>query len=342
MNPELGTGPLGQARQGTRPALDRALLAQAAQWLVRLKDGPLDDRDAEALARWVARSEQHRQAWALAQAMQQQLDGMPAGLARPVLARTAAGAGADAQRRRTVRTLAALLATGLLAAGVQRAAPWRPLLADFATGTGARRQTRLADGSLLELDTDTAVDLRFDATTRTLLLLRGEILVTTGKDAGHAGAHRPFVVETAQGRVRALGTRFAVREDGAGETRIVVYEDAVEVMPAQGVGPPRRVGPAQQLRFSAAQVLQEQAAPVQSDAWTRGMRVAVDEPLDHFLAEMGRYHRGVILCDAAVAPLRVTGAYGLDDVPAAVASLQDSHPVRVRFLTRHLIRVSAR
>lgn len=331
-------GPLGRYSQISKPQIDRAVLEQAANWLVRIKAGPVSARDAQALSQWVERSEQHRQAWSLAQAMLKQLDGMPVELAKPVLTRP------GAQRRRAVRTLAGLIATGLGLGvlGLQQTAPWQPLFSDLSTATGGRRTLRLTDGSQLELNTDTSVDVQFDATVRALRLYRGEILVTTGKDADHAGAYRPFVVDTAQGRIHALGTRFSVREDGAGETQVVVYEDAVDVMPAQHAAAPRRVEPSQQLRFSAARVLDERTAPVQGDAWARGIYVAVDQRLDAFLAEMGRYHRGVILCDEALAYLRVTGTYELDDVSTAVASLEDSHPLRVILLTRHLIRVVAR
>ena len=333
----VADGPLGVSRPTSQPPLERALLEQAAQWMVRIKAAPFSARDEQELARWLARSEQHRQAWALAQAMLKQLDGLPAELAKPVLTR------AGAQRRRVVHGLAGLFVTGvgLGAIGLQQSTPWQSWFADLSTATGERRQMQLADGSLLELNTDTAVDVRFDAATRVLRLLHGEILVTTGKDRDHLGAQRPLAVETAQGRIRALGTRFSVRSDRAGETEVVVYEDAVDVTPVQGSTAPIRLTSAQQLRFSAAKVLDERPAPPQADAWTRGVYLAVDVRLDDFLAELGRYHRGAIWCDASVKHLRVTGTYGLNDVPAAVASLQASHPVRVSRLTRHLIRVSA-
>ncbi|MFP3374059.1 FecR family protein, partial [Pseudomonas sp. SIMBA_068] len=85
---------------------------------------------------------------------------------------------------------------------------------------------RLADGSQLWLGAQSAVDLEFSALSRVLKLRFGEILVETAADP-----RRPFFVDTAQGRMQALGTRFAVCQLGD-STRLNVYAGAVEVCTA--------------------------------------------------------------------------------------------------------------
>ncbi|WP_046242277.1 FecR domain-containing protein, partial [Delftia tsuruhatensis] len=52
-------------------------------------------------------------------------------------------------------------------------------LAALHTGTGERREHRLADGSVVTLDTGSALDLRYTATERRLLLRAGAIHVRT-------------------------------------------------------------------------------------------------------------------------------------------------------------------
>jgi transmembrane sensor len=83
----------------------------------------------------------------------------------------------------------------------------------------------LADGTLLNLNTHSAVDVRFDETTRLIVLHEGEIMVETG----HNDA-RPFIVKTRDGSLRALGTRFMVKREDDG-TRLSVLQSRLRRTP---------------------------------------------------------------------------------------------------------------
>lgn len=117
-----------------------------------------------------------------------------------------------------------LLATGACSWLAVEQLPYRPMLAQQRTGLRERRSLQLDDGSHLQLNADTALDIRFDAKQRLIQLYRGEILIDTDRDP----ARRPFIVDTGEGRVRALGTRFSVRQL-AGRTRVGVLQAAVQV-----------------------------------------------------------------------------------------------------------------
>lgn len=307
------------------------MLEEAAGWLVRVREGALDAAESQALAQWIDTSEQHRRAWTLAQEMAGRLDKVPAALALPVL-RTR-----GRQRRQAVGALAALVAVGLGVVTVRRQPGWQ---SDYATAAGERRSLVLEDGSLLELNTRTAVDIRFDARQRLVWLHEGEILVRTGRDEVAGAVYRPFRVGTPQGSVLALGTRFSVRLLNGSAAQVAVFEKAVEIEPVAGMSQPVRVEAHQQTRWSQRQAEPVQPATESLDAWTRGILAVVDMRLADFLEEIGRYHVGRISCDAAVADLRVTGSYRLDDVALSLKSLAGSHPVQVRFLTRYLVWVS--
>ena len=131
-----------------------------------------------------------------------------------------------------------LLGLGALLAGsgyaLRGTDAWRGATADY-SGTGEIRALTLPDGTRLTLSTGTAIDLRFDANARLVLLLAGEILVATAPDP--AATPRPFRVRGRHGTVQALGTRFTVREDDE-DARVAVFEGAVEIRPPARPTPP--------------------------------------------------------------------------------------------------------
>ncbi|MDG9929560.1 FecR domain-containing protein [Pseudomonas sp. GD04015] len=220
-------------------------------------------------------------------------------------------------------------------------------LADQRTASGERRRLVLPDGTLLELNTATAVDVRFDEQQRSVVLHGGEILVGTAHDP----LGRPFTVVTPEGRLVPVGTRFVVRRDDAptrasGVTRLAVTEGMVQIHPADGAGEtPVLVKASEQAYFSRHQVTAVQPLREAGLAWTEGVLVAEGMPLGDFIAELSRYHRGRLRCEAEVAHLRITGTWPLAaDSPseAILASLERQLPVRVRRFTRYWVTVAAR
>ena len=141
--------------------------------------------------------------------------------------------------------------------------------------------------------------------------------------------------------IRALGTRFGVRCDDDGST-VSVFEHAVEVRCAARPDAVRRLEAGQQLHFSDTGLAGVLAMPAHQDSWLRGMLVAADWPLQQLVAELARYRRGRLVCDARVARRPVTGTYRLDDIDAVLESLCASHGLQVTYFTRYWATVSAR
>lgn len=303
--------------------ISRAALAQAAHWHVELCCG---SADPPALAAWLAESGEHARAWDLLRQMDGQMKSIPATLALPALQAS------HLKRRAAAKLLAMLVATAggirLGQIGLESNA-WQSWTASLRTAPGQRRRVLLADGGTLELNTDSAADVEYSATRRLLRLHRGEILVATAPDA------RPFLVDTVHGVIRALGTRFAVRCDAEAGS-VTVFEHAVEVRSHGHAAPGtiRRVEAGQQLRFTRLGDGGVMPAPRHQDSWTRGMLVATDWPLQRLVAELARYRRGHLACDASAADQSVTGTYRLDDIDAALESLCVSHGLQVTYVTR--------
>jgi transmembrane sensor len=302
---------------------ERAALHAAARWYARLASGTASEADHSAWQQWHDRHPQHAQAWARMQRVRECLDAVPPRLASPTLKRRAL-----ASRRDALRTLLALVTVGGAGWTGYAHTPWRVWTADRRTTIGERLETALPDGSLLILNTATAVDVAFDPQQRRLRLYSGEILVRTAP-----GTHpTPFVVETPHGRVRALGTRFIVRlHDDA--TRVVVLEHAVETTPVHGERA-QRIDAGRAARFDTRQTQTPTAARRDEDAWTRGSLIVSDQTLAEVAAELSRYRRGGVGVDAAVAMLRVSGAFPIDDTDRALAVLARSLPVRMEATER--------
>lgn len=305
-------------------ALAPRVLDEAAEWLMRLNDSAVTDDDRRACERWRQSHPDHARAWARAELLMNKLGGLPPSLAMSSLARSG-GSARNAGRRAAVGRLAVLLATVPAVWEGWRFATAHGWTAEHRTATGQRHALRLADGTRLALNTATAVDVRFDATQRLVVLHAGEILVTTAPDT--AATHRPFRVTTASGTMEALGTRFSVREqDGA--THIAVLEGAVRIEPHEPHAGASRVLPAgQQARFSAEGIGAFTPADDTGTAWTQGMLLADGMRLADFAAELSRYRPGALQCDAAVGNMRISGAFPIDDTDRVLRMLVSTYPV---------------
>lgn len=316
--------------------LQARVLDEAAEWLMRLHDSGATEADRAACERWRQADPQHALAWERAERLLGKLGGLPAALAMPALDRPRSH---RAQRRATVARLAALLAVapaGWLAWQAWYAADQRGWGADLRTATGERRTEHLADGSRLLLDTASAVDIRFDGALRLLTLRQGAISIETAADT--ATPHRPFVVDTAHGRLRALGTRFTVRQEGGradgGPVRLAVTEGAVEVTLRGAASPALVVQAGQQTVLTAGGVAGQVAVPQplqpEATAWTHGMLMADAMPLAAFCAELSRYRPGLLQCAPEVRALRVSGSFPLGDTDRTLTMLASTYPVDVQ------------
>lgn len=310
---------------------------EAVEWLVRLQAGEVPPEVDAAWRRWREQDPGNELAWQHVEGCMARLRSLPAPLAHGTLARAPLHARAREEARVTRRQSLALLAVfglgtaGWLAGGDRQETIW---LADYRTGTGELRQIVLDDGTRVTLGTSTAIDVRFDARQRQLTVRGGEIMVATAPDR----AQRPFVVRTAQGSLRPVGTRFAVRQD-AGHTRLGVFEGAVDIAPEQLAGAARRVHAGEQASFTREQIGALEALPAGADAWTTGMLVAHEMPLSNFVAELARYRPGRLACDPAIAHLPVSGIYPLADTGQVLDMLTRTLPVDVRQTTRYWVTV---
>jgi transmembrane sensor len=334
-------------RATSATAFDAGIARQAVEWWVTLQSDDATDALRAACLRWREAHPEHERAWRHIEGADSRMrhvsDTLGAAVARATL-----HAPRSRGRRMAVKAIAGALFVGAGAWVASDPVALQRLRADARTGAGERRTLSLADGTTLLLNTRTAVRLSMDGDVRGIALIEGEIMVTTGRDAGHVPP-RELVVSTAHGTLAPLGTRFVVRQtDEGGDTSVQVFEGAVRVMPKAGavagtgatLG--RIVHAGEQARFTAGSVGPVLPLAQGDGAWTDGIFVAADMRLDAFLAELSRYRRGYLRCDPTVASLRVSGTYPLADIDAILGVLPHALPVAVTAVTRYWVTVGPR
>lgn len=304
--------------------LSHASLEQAANWYVQLHDEQVAEPERLRWQAWLAQSPEHQAAWRYVERVGQRF--APLQNESEAVSHTLRNSARNSiSRRQSLKGLLTLAATGLAGWAVGRNTPLldsvERLSADLSTGTGETREATLSDGSRIWLNALSALNVRFDARQRLLQLRSGEVLIDTSKDLG-----RTFWVETEQGRMRALGTRFSVRQTDS-NTVLNVYEGAVEATNHQGVSQVVQAG--QQLVFSAGRLYTASSADPAREAWRRGVLLADNLPLGELIEELSRYRPGHLHCDPAVANLSVMGSFPLNDTDQALRLLEAALPIRI-------------
>jgi transmembrane sensor len=214
--------------------------------------------------------------------------------------------------------------------------PLPALMADYRTATGERRWVALNDGSRIQLNSASAFDAVLTQERRLVQLRQGEILVNPVAD------NRPFWVQTRDGYLRALGTRFLVREETQG-TMLAVQQGTVAVFADNHAAGARQViNPGEQVLFDRSGIRSLAANGLDPWAWSEGVISARDMRLDAFLAELGRYRNGLLRCSEAVAGLRVSGTYQLDDTDEVLGLVAHSLNLDVTYRSRYWVTVTAR
>lgn len=306
------------------PRLDPAS-EQAIDWMVKLRAGTPDAALQERFNAWLAMDQAHSQAWARLQdrlggsfntvlALDRRLPGH-AGEARKVLLQP------HSSRRDALRVIAGL---GLLGGGVWLGAGTQladALLADLHTGRGQRQNFDLADGSRLSLNANSAVDLRFDDQQRLVILRHGELVIEVAPDP-----RRPLRVRTAEGEVRALGTRFLVAQE-QDASRLVVLQHSVEARLFDGTVQVVQEG--QSALLSTRQITFVSGDQRQRADWLSGRLNVLDEPLEQVVDALRPYSRGFVRVAPEIRGLRVQGVFPLDDPDRALNALAETLPIRV-------------
>lgn len=215
---------------------------------------------------------------------------------------------------------------------------FRPTLncwqADYCTAVGEIKTVQLADGSHMTLNSASTVNVDFNNGSRHVRLDRGEAFFDVQRDTLH-----PFLVDAGYSNTRVLGTRFVVRKDSRSD-RITVVGGVVEV--SRNLRNPAILKADDSIIVDADHSGEiQQIAATAATAWLNGGATFDNAPLSEVIAEIGRYRRGsVIIKNATLKSLKVSGRFDITDTDKALNSLQQTLPIQVYRLTPWLVVIS--
>ncbi|MHC8286124.1 FecR family protein [Pseudomonas sp. XS1P51] len=308
----------------------------ALDWLLRVQENPHDSALQQGLQTWLEGSPDRLRAYRKAEKVWRlsgQLMDHPT-FDCPLPAPTAA----PVRRRQWLRRV--VISSAVAACAIVMVLPdWRGINADYRSPVGEHREVTLADGSVVELDSGSAIDVQFTPDKRRVTLLRGQAFFSVKSQPDRA-----FEVAAEAITVTVTGTAFAVE----------LAPDTIDVSVANGsvkVADKRRqnvalepLKPGQGIRFlRQGEGIQRTQIPVeQIAAWRHWQMLAIDQPLSEIVARMRQYQSGlIVLNDEALGRRKITAALDLRSprqaLQAAIAPLGG----KVKELSPYVLTVSA-
>jgi transmembrane sensor len=239
----------------------------------------------------------------------------------------------------------AWVATVAVVALVSIFSVWKWRGEGITTARAERREVVLDDGTLVQVDPQTSLRVRFDESTRRVVLTRGRAVFHVARNA-----EWPFIVEANDTTIRAVGTAFGVERRGGDVVVVTVAEGKVAVTGA-GAAPARAVTAAGQKDSNAASAREpvyltadqqitvrkvQAPAPVRDVssarelAWAEGRLVFRNDPVAKVIAEFNRYNPVQLsVSDAALAARPISGVFDATKPEAFIAFLQSAASVHV-------------
>jgi transmembrane sensor len=329
----------------------------AMRWLLRLQDDRATDQDVAEWLNWYESDERNSRAFDSMQEFWQQsrqLASGPDGAAR--IARLGAADSVDVDdnppRRAAsdwhLRSRIAAFIPRHIAAAIAASLPLMavalflmhvyrtPEVSAVRNELAPLRHTRLPDNSWVDLAANSAIEVEYTAAQRTLDLQKGEAFFSVAPNH-----QRPFIVKASGLRVRAVGTRFNVRE---ADDRVIVTvtEGAVDVYAAD-IGGERLDFPARgaigSLRLTAGNEVTwvvgtesrvvRASDPERAAAWRYGRLEYIDEPLSSVVADVNRYSSRKLMIDSSVAQLTYTGTVLIGSIDEWLNAMPGEFPIKV-------------
>ena len=339
-----------------------AIEAEAAAWVARLDVATPSASDLAEFEAWKAQGAHYREAADRLDGLWSDLDVLgqlatPVSVGAPRWGRAWWGAhGRPIGPRPRFAAFAAGLVVVIVLA-MTSSQLLAPRTDTYETAIGGQRTINLDDGSSVQLNTNSRLEVRYSGRARDLKLVKGEAFFEVAPNP-----RRPFSVYAQDGVVRAVGTAFVVRLRGEG-VEVTVTKGTVELAsltrPAKVVPLDRVTSePRRPLAMvSAMSGTVETAVLVQDSvesravstpeatrrmAWRQGMLAFEGQPLSEVVADVSRYtNMEIEIADPDLRSLKVVGYFNVGEVEPMLEALETSFGVRVERLDPSHVRLTA-
>lgn len=305
--------------------------AEAAAWFARHRADAPQPGDAEAFESWssnpeaLAEYQQVATLWGAVRGIEDHPDVVA------LQSRTARARGRG--WRIGAAAIGAMAACAAAVVFVPRGPAGQPaaeksFVQNFRSAVGQRMPVALADGSVVTLDTDSAITVRMDAGHRRVELDQGRAFFKVAR-----APDRPFVVRADGRSVVAIGTEFSVQRS-AGSVDVVLVEGRVRVVPTEGSADGNRVEMVAGDRLSVSPGNQWTLSKIDArnaSSWLEGRMTFDEAPLGEVAAALNRYAtRKIVFGDPAIAKRRISAVLKTDDMNSFTAAVETMGLGKVR------------
>lgn len=295
----------------------------AADWLARRDKGGWSEEEQAALDAWLGESWAHTIAYWRLDAAWKRTDRLDA-LRQQKIISAASRAFPWPLLLRTAAVLGIVAAIGFGA--LQTLTP-KAVERMYSTDIGGREKIAFADGSSVELNTNTVLRARMTTAERTIWLDKGEAYFQVKHDPAH-----PLVVYARGRRITDLGTDFLVRRN-ASTLEVALLEGRLK-LGSTSARAARLLAPGDVAVATQESVLitKKTAHELANElSWRDGVLIFDNTPLSEVAVELNRYNRQkLVIADADIGQLAIVGTFRTDDVQGFTDIIHAVFKLRVR------------
>lgn len=295
-------------QQAQQSPEENTLTEQAATWFLRMQQSDCNDAEQEALEVWLATSEANRAEYQQYTRLWQNLDQLER---KPK----------QSSSKKAYLAITSVMMPMIMFGSLQWLSGYEEI---HTTAVGNRHQITLADGTTIDMNTDTVIRAALWGFSRKVTLERGKASFKIGDES-----FRPFVVFSGNGTLRDIGTEFNVAKQ-ADKTTVAVLEGAVEVTFDNQTQTTKLLYGGQQLAYSSYDI--SSISPVNAEAtvaWQKNRLIFRELPLDKVVQQINRYHlRPIKLGSQQLNQLRVSGEFNSTDRAGLIQALKTLLPLR--------------
>jgi len=320
---------------------NKSTQTQASEWLAKLDAEQPSPQDLAAFKQWVNADPAHRIAF---EELVEFWDDMNI-LTQAVLPREPMTP--QTQARRTLAPIRAAMGAAALAIVAVVSILSLPLgTSIYTTGVGEQKTIQLADNSVVQLNTNSRLEVDYSSDLRRLSLTQGEAHFDVARNP-----QRPFEVLAGQGLVRAIGTAFTVHIRKI-DVEVIVTEGTVELAPAPtpqvtavsiaDTGSTVKATAGSMVTFDKnllSDVEHMVASQLEKQlSWREGMLVFKAEPLQSVVDEVSRYtNLTIIIPERGIREMKVGGLFKVGDTESLFEALKEGFDIRVKEVSNDVV-----